>query len=301
MIVENTVKMTWNGRNKRHFVTKGYEYTKQRDEFIVKVNDLQPTSHAIIKVACDNCNKPNSITYRDYLTRKYNEYLCSNCANEKYGINTRHRIHIAKGNSLGKWGVKNIHPDFIKNYWSNENSCSPFDLAYGCDESIYIKCPNNIHEDYSTTPYRFAFRTHNCPECVRERDESFLQEKVRLYLEELCGKENIAHEYKCSILPKNIKTNRRLPFDNEIIDLKTIIEVMGLQHYRITSWTINSANKANISPEKYLEYQKWKDNFKRQYAIEQGYHYLDIPYWAEKDDYYKVLIDNKIKEVKLGA
>ena len=58
-----------------------------------------------------------------------------------------------------------------------------------------------------------------------------------------------------------------------------------------------SARKNNTSPEYELEYQKWKDNFKKNYALEQGYNYLEIPYWKVKDDSYKKLINNKIKEI----
>ena len=32
-----------------------------------------------------------------------------------------------------------------------------------------------------------------------------------------------------------------------------------------------------ISMEEAFEYQKWKDNFKKKYALEQGYNYLEIP------------------------
>ena len=44
-------------------------------------------------------------------------------------------------------------------------------------------------------------------------------------------------------------------------------------------------------------YIQYKDDLKRNYAIEQGYHYLAIPYWTEKDQSYKQLIDNKIHEI----
>ena len=93
MIIDDKVLMTWNGRNKKHFESKGYIYTKQRDEFYVKVEDLQETSHVKIHVGCDICGKENHVAYRDYLRRKADEYLCSDCALHTYGINTRKRKH----------------------------------------------------------------------------------------------------------------------------------------------------------------------------------------------------------------
>ena len=296
MIIDDKVLMTWNGRNKKHFESKGYVYTKQRDEFYVKIEDLQETSHVKIHVGCDICGKENHVAYRDYLNRKTDEYLCSNCALYTYGINTRKRKHIENGNSLGNWCVENIDKNFIDIYWSDKNEKSPFEIAKGCDDVIFIKCPNG-HADYQTTAYRYVFRTHFCPECVRLRDESFLQEKVRLYLEEIFGKNDIAHEYKCTICPVNPKTNRKLPFDNEVISQKLIVEVMGLQHYKVTSWTNSLAKKYNVTPSKIIEYQQEKDLYKKNYALSHGYYYLDIPYWTEKDDKYKELIDDKLQEI----
>lgn len=300
MIIDDKVLMTWNGRNKKHFESKGYIYTKQRDEFYVKVEDLQETSHVKIHVGCDICGKENHVAYRDYLNRKTNEYLCSNCALYTYGINTRKRKHIKNGNSLGNWCVENIDKNFIDIYWSDKNAKSPFEIAKGCDDVIFIKCPNG-HANYQTTAYRYVFRTHFCPECVRLRDESFLQEKVRLYLEEIFGKNDIVHEYKCTICPVNPKTNQKLPFDNEVISQKLIVEVMGLQHYKATSWTNSLAKKYNVTPSEIIEYQQEKDLYKKNYALSHGYYYLDIPYWTEKDDKYKELIDNKLREMERCA
>ena len=84
---------------------------------------------------------------------------------------------------------------------------------------------------------------------------------------------------------------------NEIIDYKLIIEVHGIQHYEITNFAKMSAKKFNTTPEYELEYLQWKDNYKKQYALDNGYYYLEIPYLAEKDNSYKELIDNKIKEI----
>ena len=88
-----------------------------------------------------------------------------------------------------------------------------------------------------------------------------------------------------------------MPYDNEIIDMKLIIEVHGCQHYQVTGFAKMSSEKYNTTPEQELEYLQWKDNYKKQYALDNGYYYLEIPYWTEKDDSYKALIDNKINEI----
>ena len=57
------------------------------------------------------------------------------------------------------------------------------------------------------------------------------------------------------------------------------------------------SKNSQIPIEDAFKYQKWKDNFKKNYALEQGYNYIEIPYWKVKDDSYKELISNKIKEI----
>jgi hypothetical protein len=131
---------------------------------------------------------------------------------------------------------------------------------------------------------------------VRERNESFLQEKVRLYIESL--EYLILHEHKCTIVPINPKTKLKLPFDNEIKELKLIIEVMGKQHYE--NGFYKKFKRKNTTPEYELHKRKLYDRYKRIFAKSQGYFYLEIPYWTDdKDKTWKKLIDEKIKDINL--
>ncbi len=108
---------------------------------------------------------------------------------------------------------------------------------------------------------------------------------------------NMLHEHNCNIVPINPKTNFPLPFDNEIVELKLIIEVHGKQHYEITGFTQLTAKHYNTTPEYELKYQKWKDKYKKEYALKNGYYFLEIPYWTEIDNTYQSLIDSKIKKI----
>lgn len=47
------------------------------------------------------------------------------------------------------------------------------------------------------------------------------------------------------------------------------------------------------TPEKSLIDLQERDLFKKNYALNNNYFYLEIPYWTEKDESYKKLIDNK--------
>jgi len=182
--------------------------------------------------------------------------------------------------------------------WSNKNKKTPYEYTPHCSQDVWWKCPNGKHKDYLRNIHDSNKQDFRCPECVRERNESFLQEKVRLYIENLYPKYKLLHEYNCTLVPKNPKykgSQGMMPFDNEvIIDNKhLIIEVHGEQHY------INNNNwkQKDLTPEQQLHKQKLHDRYKKYVAFCNGYFYLAIPYWTEKDETYKKLIDNKINEI----
>lgn len=136
--------------------------------------------------------------------------------------------------------------------------------------------------------------------CLIQENCSQLQVKVEDYIRNNYDYKKINHEYDCDIIAVNPNTNRPLPYDNEIIfdnDKKLIVEVMGEGHYKVDLFIKKKADKRNVSPEKTLEDLQWRDKYKKQYALSKGYHYLAIPYWTERDESYKTLIDQKIQEI----
>lgn len=188
----------------------------------------------------------------------------------------------------------------ILNIWSDKNRKSPYNYAIKSNQYVWWKClDNDKHNDYKRSignAHRFDFR---CPDCVREMSESFLQEKVRLYLNKMRYKP--LHEFNCTLKCVNPKTQYVLPYDNEINinNNKLIIEVHGKQHYILGSFHTLSAEYNNTTPDEQLEYQQWKDKYKKDYALSQGYFYLEIPYWTDdENETWKNLIDDKIKEIK---
>lgn len=138
--------------------------------------------------------------------------------------------------------------------------------------------------------------------CSEERKESFLQEKVRLYINNFEGFD-VLHEKRCTISCKNPeKIKGTMHFDNEIVsrNFNLIIEVHGVQHYKISPFQYKMAENMNISIEEAFEYQKWKDKYKKDFVLSCGYYYLEIPYWTDnKKEDWKKLIDDKIKEIMM--
>lgn len=184
----------------------------------------------------------------------------------------------------------------IVDIWSDKNGFSPNDIGFNSTVKVWLKCSKNKHEDYLQY-IRNAVRSDcECPKCVKERRISKGEMFVSKYLSDLGY--NVLHEYDCNIIAINPITKRTMPYDNEIPELKLIVEVHGLQHYQTNStWNILNAKENNITPEESLIQQRFRDDIKRQYAIKCGYCFVEIPYWHIYDDSFKKIIDEKITEI----
>lgn len=445
-LISKTVIVKWVGKTKKHYVDKGYKFTKMGDEFEVKVEDLTKGSNIKIEYMCDKCGKLIKTVYSHYNKyKKYNgEYYCRRCGYELFSKNNQRNTMLKNSKSIKQWCIENnrldvldrwdyelneyspdeisygtgelywfkcdkhlehkselkrigdilrrgddikcnqcnsiaqwfldndldindywdwdknkdidiwniahanndkkvwmkcqnkdyhdsynirlnnfikgercpycvgkkIHTndslgqhitddygeEFLNKIWSDKNNRSSFEISMYCNKKAWFKCPIGKHEDHEMKIQNATRRDYRCPECVKERTESLIEEKVRLYLESLGY--TILHEYKCSILPRNPKTNTIMPFDNEIKELKLIIEVHGKQHYD-TDFYKHMHGCPNEEAYIYLHQRKLYDRYKKMYAINHNYHYLEIPYWAinGKTDRYKKLIDDKIDEI----
>jgi len=189
-----------------------------------------------------------------------------------------------------------LYPEYLK-LWSDKNNISAYEVFSHSNKEYWFKCKDDIHEDYSRSlcaSFKYEFK---CADCSAERIESNIQQKVRNYLENLGY--IINHEKNCLLKPINPKTKRLLLYDNEIIELKLIIETMGGQHsdggrFFKTKFRM-SENESIIKYDELLE----RDAYKKQYALGHNYYYLEISYKdIEKNDNYKKVIDDKIKEIK---
>lgn len=210
-----------------------------------------------------------------------------------------HGNRVHPRDSFAYYYTQKYGEDFLDLYWDyGQNILDPWTIAVQTNKDyIYLKC--EIHGTYKVLPSNFYKCGIACPECSRERDKSKLQEKVENYILETYHFD-ITHEYNCSLMVRNPKTNRWLPYDNDVVinNNHLIIEVMGDQHYNVKSGLIRrQSEKRRISPQEILADLQWRDEYKKQYALSQGYHYLSIPYWTETDESYKILIDNKIQEI----
>lgn len=212
---------------------------------------------------------------------------CSYCSNRQ----------IHPKDSLGQYIVDVYNEDILNKIWSDKNKKSAFEYAPYGHFKVWWKCLDGKHEDYYRGIDKSNKSKFRCPQCSQEREESLYEEQTRLYLESLGY--IVLHEHNCTITLINPKTKHHMRYDNEVIldnGEHLIIEVNGEQHYNIPTGNWIGKDK---TPEQQLHYQQVKDRYKRIYAIQNGYHYLEIPYTAfDKQETYKKLIDDKINEIK---
>lgn len=183
--------------------------------------------------------------------------------------------------------------------WGN-NDLTPFDVTPYSHKEFWCKCNNGVHDDYMRKVSEMVRLDFRCPSCMADMSCSMLQNKVSNFIHNTLGY-TIKHEYDCSIIPLSptLYNNVKLPYDNEVVELKLIIEVHGSQHYKKSSWHTLTAKRNGTTPEIELQKQQERDKYKKIYAINHGYEYLEIPYYEEDEDRYKQIIMDKINDIKI--
>lgn len=266
-------------------LAKRFDYDKNEH---IDIMDLSPKSGQYVWWKCDVCNYSWKDKVANIVNHKGN---CPKC----YRDNMTNNVIAYRLNKNGS--LADHYPDLL-NEWDYEKNIdlNPNEVLVKSNKKVWWKCQKCGRE----WPAKIAKRTagEGCPHCYRF-EKSNLQQKVQAYIEDVY-KYDFAHEYDCSLKCRNPNTGKLLPYDNELIladNVRIIIECHGEQHYKICGLTKLAAKKDNITPEDALKYVQWKDEYKKIYALSQGYYYLAVPYWTESDESYKTLIDNKIQEI----
>jgi hypothetical protein len=193
-------------------------------------------------------------------------------------------------------GVK--YPD-LQQLISDKSKIDTYSISAGSNKDIWLKCHNSIHQDYKTKVYRAVDRNFECPKCHQDQDKSYLHKKVEQYIDNCYGYHRNT-EYDCSIVTINPLTGYVLPYDIEVvIDEKNslYIEVQGKQHFEICLLTKEDALERGCTPEEALANLQYRDKLKMTNVLLNKQHYLAIPYWTERDESYKTLIDNAIHKI----
>lgn len=85
-------------------------------------------------------------------------------------------------------------------------------------------------------------------------------------------------------------TGVRLPYDFEISKTRTVIELQGRQHYKKSKVMNNTDSK--------MSSQKFRDDYKRKFAGNNGYNEVEISYKDVENGKYLNILDELIKSYK---
>ncbi|MCM2531485.1 hypothetical protein NDK43_02560 [Neobacillus pocheonensis] len=100
MLLPQKLIISWCNSNRRHYEDKGYQFTKNWDQFEVDVKDLAKGSHAEVLVKCDYCDKKYPMVFKDYVTKVEN---CSvqKCACKTHTPQKQKEIRAKKKEEIG--------------------------------------------------------------------------------------------------------------------------------------------------------------------------------------------------------
>lgn len=284
-----------------------------------RIDNITHQPHSIDCKRCQSfgwfLEQNNMLSYWDYDKNTVDMYNINAQVNKKIWIKCQQKndhpsyeitgSHFYLGGRCPYCAGKKVIPQesligyypIVGKIWSDKNQTSPDIYTPSSNKKAWWKCKNQIHEDFYKSIVVMSRDGFHCPKCSEEKKNSYLQTKVKNYFEQLGY--TVKTEFECSIVPVSLLSGRKLPYDNEIIELKLIAEVHGIQHYQPQNagWYKHRAISENKTVEEIINKRQYYDDYKKEYALNHGYNYLIIPYWAEKNDEYKQLIDNKLKEI----
>lgn len=178
-ILEEQVLIYLNGRTIKHFEGLGYKIPRYLDSqgrlnikkgtnILVKVNDLQPYSEAVLTKICDECGKKiENQAYKTILKNRKNGLdLCHKCAKLKQG--NKIRINVPYERSL-EYYAKTNNIEYILSEFSDKNIKNPKEISYGTRDVYWWKCPK-CNSDYEMSANARTNKEHKgCPFCVGRR------------------------------------------------------------------------------------------------------------------------------------
>lgn len=122
MLITEIAKMNWHPGNKKWYESKGYIFTKLKDEFEIKVEDLPNGSNVKIEIKCDLCGKIIPREYYRYISQREKSLtkidVCKECGHEKMKLNTIEKLNqnLLNKEDSGYWTLKENRLKELKLY-----------------------------------------------------------------------------------------------------------------------------------------------------------------------------------------
>ena len=267
MLLTKIVKMKWHTNNKKWYEAKGYKFTKYKDEFEVKVEDLSRGSNAKVQIKCDNptCKSPYlSMKWVNYKmqVQENKKYYCIHCFRKIYGAKIKEKEIIKKKQSFGDYLVNNYGEKGIEIYWDWENNnklnLNPWKIAKASNKKAYLKCPECGRSKFMTID---MFYTRKKVTCICNDKVSYPEKIMYSILNQL----NIDFIYQLTKKKSKWCNKYRYDFYFKINNKKYIIETHGMGHYEIGFQTIVKSKRART-----LEQEQENDRLKKELALKNG-------------------------------
>lgn len=172
MLIDETVKVRCFSKNKKHLLSKGYNYI--HGEFIeVNVKDLPEKSRSEIMVQCDYCAKKFKTTVHNFNSGKsiINKDACTKCRGIKtkesnlivYGVESVAHLNSTQEKRKQKL-IKHDLDSIVKTVEDNHCSFVKLDGEIGTRSQVYFIC--NIHNTYvQNKRYDSILEYGCCKEC----------------------------------------------------------------------------------------------------------------------------------------
>jgi len=158
VLVSKTVMMKWHTTNKDWYEDRKYIYTKYKDEFEVRVEDLPDGSNIKVDIKCDECGEiVKNIIWNNYIVRikrNMGKYYCRKCTQSLISGEKQTKTKVKNGNSFEQWCINNLSAenahrilikwDYDMNIDKYGNNLKPSDVNY-CSKGLngkgyWFKC-----------------------------------------------------------------------------------------------------------------------------------------------------------------
>lgn len=160
-------------------------------------------------------------------------------------------------------------------YWSKKNKINPRQVFKKSNSKKYLFDCKECDCEFESYPLGIVRENRWCPYCVNKTEKKLFRILVKIFPDM-----DVVHGFKPDWCI-NKETDRKLPFDIVLPELKIIIELDGEQHFKqISNWT---------PPEQTFE----RDKYKMKRANKNGYRVirlLQMDVYKEKHDIINQLI-----------
>lgn len=150
----------------------------------------------------------------------------------------------------------------------------PIDILQGPRTKIRFKCSSE--HIYKQTPYSHIVKGTSCPYCKQSRGEKYIQ----------CYLKNNEIKYVAQKKFSNLKDKSYLSYDFYLPEYNMLIEYQGEQHYRKNKY---------FGGTKVFQKQQLHDKLKKEYAKNNGYKLLCLPYLLNTQEKVNIYLEQMLK------